>query len=253
MDPNSALRQIARRAAEHAAVPFSRTPVGVALLLADGAVVTGARVESASYPLTIPALQAAWARARAAGRTDLVAVAASRPLAPAELAFLSEDSRRRWHVLDGEIATVESVSLHAPTREVSPFIDAPEDPMEAALSAAGHAHAPVSHFPVGCVMETASGWVAGSNVEHASDWTRGLCAERVALASAIAVGAGAISQIWLACPKAPGATPCGGCRQLLAEHAPEAEVYIWNGDDPPLATTPVELLPGAFDADRLAG
>lgn len=251
MDPLDTLRQIARQTSERAVVPFSRTPVGVALLLADGQYVTGARVESASYPLTIPALQVAWARMRAAGRSDLVAVASSRPLAPAESAFLSEDSRRRWRVEDGEVAAVDGLSLHAPTHALDAFIEPPEAPMEAAQWAATHAHAPVSHFPVGCVMETDAGWVWGANVEHAQDWTRGLCAERVALASAVASGVREIQKIWLVCPQAPGATPCGGCRQQLSERAPAAEIVIWNGDDPSVLTTPEALLPGAFGADRL--
>ncbi|HIG73979.1 MAG TPA: cytidine deaminase [Bacteroidetes bacterium] len=246
-----ALRQHARRAAQRASVPFSRTPAGVALLLSDGTVVAGARIESASYPLTIPALQAAWARARVADRSDIVAVAASRPLAPAEVALLAEDSRRTWHPADAEVATVDGASLHAVSAELAPFIDAPADPLAAAHAAAAHAHIPVSHFPVGCVLETDAGWVAGANVEHAPDWTRGLCAERVALATALAGGATTIRRIWLACPLAPGATPCGGCRQLLAEHAAEAEIVIWNGEGDPLRTTPAALLPGAFSADRL--
>ncbi len=249
---HDALRTFARRTADRSVVTFSKTPVGVALLLTDGTVVTGARVESASYPLTIPALQAAWARARAAGRSDIVAVAASRPLAPAELTFLSADTRRRWREVDGEIAAVDGIALHAPTVSLSGLQEASGDGFAAALAAAKRAHAPVSGFPVGCVIETARGWVAGCNVEHAADWTRGLCAERVALAAAIAEGAGEITRIWLACPKAPGATPCGGCRQLLSEHAPGAEVHIWNGDDAPLLTSPGDLLPGAFDASRLA-
>ncbi|MEM1056123.1 MAG: cytidine deaminase [Bacteroidota bacterium] len=251
MPIQDALRQHARQAATRALAPYSRTPTGVAILLSDGTVVTGSRVESASYPLTIPALQAAWARTRTAGRSDFVAVAASRPLAPAELAMLAEDTRRRWSTQDAEIAVVDNASLHAPTKELTPYIETPDDPMQAALAAANRAHAPASNFPVGCVMETEIGWVAGANVEHAMDWTRGLCAERVALASTVTGGAGAISRIWLACPLAPGATPCGGCRQLLNEHAPDAEIVIWNGDDAPIRTTPGDLLPGAFSADRL--
>ncbi|MEL6616984.1 MAG: hypothetical protein AAFQ43_14680, partial [Bacteroidota bacterium] len=158
MDPLDHLRQIARQTSDRAVVPFSRTPVGVALLLSDGVVMTGARIESASYPLTIPALQAAWARTRAAGRSDLVAVASSRPLAPAEQAFLSEDSRRRWHVEDGEVAAVDGFSLHAPTDLLDGRVESPEAPMDTARWAATHAYAPVSHFPVGCVMETDQGW-----------------------------------------------------------------------------------------------
>ena len=251
MDLHDALRRHARAAAERAHAPFSPRTVGAALLLSDGTVVTGSRVESASYPLTIPALQAAWARMRAAGRSDLVAAATSRTLHDAERDFLAADSRRRWTRTDEDVAVVDGAPLHAVAGALRAFVDPPADPLLTALDAARHAHAPVSQFPVGCVMETEGGWVRGSNVEHAEDWTRGLCAERVALATAVAAGAGAVSRIWLACPKAPGATPCGGCRQLLAELAPDADLRMWNGDDPPIATTPAALLPGGFRAEHL--
>jgi cytidine deaminase len=70
------LMAAARRAAEHAYAPYSRFHVGAALRFADGAVVTGANVENASYGLSICAETVAVARALSEGRrTGLVAVA----------------------------------------------------------------------------------------------------------------------------------------------------------------------------------
>ncbi|MFN3596676.1 MAG: cytidine deaminase [Rubricoccaceae bacterium] len=250
---SEALRAIAQFAADHAYAPYSRAPAAVALLLSDGTVVTGARMENASYPLTIPALQAAWARARAAGRQDFVAAAASRPFEPAELAFLRETSRRDWTATGFGLATVQGLAAPEPSALLSPFMDRTRPASDAAglalaLEAASRAAAVVSRFPVGCVLELADGrLVAGANVEHPSDWTRGLCAERVALSAALVGHAEALRRIYLACPHAPGATPCGGCRQVLAERAPGVPVVLWQGEGhAPVQTTPEALLPGAF-------
>jgi cytidine deaminase len=69
----------ARRATENAYVPYSNFPVGAALLLADGSIVTGANIENASYPLTICAERAAVATAASAGHREITAVAVSAP------------------------------------------------------------------------------------------------------------------------------------------------------------------------------
>lgn len=72
----------ARQAAEHAYVPYSSFPVGAALLLADGSIVTGANIENASYPLTICAERSAVATAASAGHREIIAVAVSAPRSP---------------------------------------------------------------------------------------------------------------------------------------------------------------------------
>jgi cytidine deaminase len=69
----------ARQATEHAYVPYSHFPVGAALLLADGSIVTGANIENASYPLTICAERSAVATAASAGHREIRAVAVSAP------------------------------------------------------------------------------------------------------------------------------------------------------------------------------
>ena len=69
----------ARRAAENAYVPYSSFPVGAALLLTDGSIITGANIENASYPLTICAERSAVASAASAGHREIKAVAVSAP------------------------------------------------------------------------------------------------------------------------------------------------------------------------------
>jgi cytidine deaminase len=84
MDTNTqrTLLDHARKATEHAYVPYSHFPVGAALLLADGSIVTGANIENASYPLTICAERSAVATAASAGHREIRAVAVSAPRSP---------------------------------------------------------------------------------------------------------------------------------------------------------------------------
>src|SRR5690606_2936393 len=96
----------------------------------------------------------------------------------------------------------EDVALPVPGEVLSPFLDAPlpsDDAEGVALAeaVARRAYVPESGFPVGCVAEAADGrLVPGCNVEHA-DWTRGLCAERVALATARSYGVTALRRLYL--------------------------------------------------------
>ena len=88
------------------------------------------------------------------------------------------------------------------------------------------------------------------NVEHA-DWTRGLCAERAAMATAISYGVGGWRRLFVACPLAPDGSPCGGCRQVLSELMAGRPVVMGRGAGAPETTTPEALLPGAFRAHHL--
>ncbi|MEO0558554.1 MAG: cytidine deaminase [Bacteroidota bacterium] len=250
----TSLRASALAVQDRAYVPFSRQPIGVALGLASGRWVAAPRIESASFPLTIPALQGAWALAAPVGEA-ILAAASSRPLLESELAFLSEVTGEPWTLETAEIASCGPMPEW--TRELaiehsSPAPTSAAEAMAHALEAATRAVVPASDFRVGAVVVDTSGrWVTGANVEHVGDWTRGLCAERSALVAARAAGLGPISRFALACPKAPGATPCGGCRQLIAEQAPDAEILMWMGEASPGCQTPQDLLPGAFTGDQL--
>ncbi len=100
-----------------------------------------------------------------------------------------------------------------------------------ARAAARRAHCPFSHFRVGAAVVAGGHVFTGVNIEISS-YGLTLCAERAALAAAVSAGAIPIIQVAVACidapPEAPLAqrTPCGACRQWLAELAPEAHIYI---------------------------
>jgi cytidine deaminase len=112
-----------------------------------------------------------------------------------------------------------------------------------------NAHARYSGFRVGAAVLGEKQVYLGTNVENAS-YPLGLCAERSALAAAVAAGDRNIKAISIACIDAPpdgpreGLFPCGACRQWLAELAPSAVVLIQGIDDRDF--TVQELLPFAF-------
>ncbi|GIV59195.1 MAG: hypothetical protein KatS3mg043_0284 [Rhodothermaceae bacterium] len=88
------LRRQARQAAARSHVPYSNRPAGAVLLLEDGRLVPGVRVESASFSLTIPALLNAFTTAVAAGRHDVVAAVLSHASDAGEAAFMTATPRR---------------------------------------------------------------------------------------------------------------------------------------------------------------
>ena len=124
--------------------------------------------------------------------------------------------------------------------------------IQAALAAREQSVAPYSKFKVGAALLTASGEIiSGANVESAS-YGLSCCAERVALFKALTDRTEEhrnFTAIAIASPG--GAAPCGACRQLLAEYAPEAGVILINSEsaDTPETTTVNELLPNAFTGD----
>ncbi|NNF04157.1 MAG: cytidine deaminase [Rhodothermales bacterium] len=250
------LAELARQAAPRSWVPYSGQPAAVVVLLSDGSYVPGVRVENASYPLTIPPLLNAVTTATALGRTDIAAIAGSAPLAPSEIVYATELPDVELHYVSDE-ALIEAGAdlLPQPGEVLSPLIawDAtdPAAPVRAAAEVAGTARPHESNFPVGCVIELEPGrGIPGTNVEHA-DWTRILCAERNALGTAISYGFQPPFTLYLSCPDAPDATPCGACRQVLVELAPDAHVVMDRGKRAPETLDARSLLPGFFSGSAL--
>ena len=135
----------------------------------------------------------------------------------------------------------------------------PGDPsgVEARLLAAaweirGAALCPYSNFAVGAALLDGEGRVwTGANVENAS-YTLGLCAERVAIFYALAHGARDFKYVVVTTGAAEPTSPCGACRQILHEFAPDAVIISAIADGRLLRTTVRELLPYGFDAASLA-
>jgi len=125
-----------------------------------------------------------------------------------------------------------------------------EDLIALALEARKKAYAPYSHFPVGAALLAESGQVyAGCNVENAS-YGLSICAERVALFKAVAAGEQRFKAI--AVVTETMATPCGSCRQVLAEFGEdELQVIVANPEGQMEIYTLGELLPAGFTSKDL--
>jgi cytidine deaminase len=120
--------------------------------------------------------------------------------------------------------------------------------VQAAAKARLGSVSPYSKFKVGAALLTPSGEIiGGANVESAS-YGLTCCAERIALFKALTDGKKAFTAVAVVARCDGGPMPCGACRQLLAEYAPEATVFIADSDDLKSFRefTVRELLPGAF-------
>jgi cytidine deaminase len=120
----------------------------------------------------------------------------------------------------------------------------------AALEARKQAHAPYSNFHVGAALLTASGKIiTGCNVENAS-YGLTICAERAAICSAVAGGEKQFTAMAIATPG--GHTPCGACRQVIVEFAPELPILLIDANNPVKVheTDMKTLLPGRFEFSK---
>jgi len=122
--------------------------------------------------------------------------------------------------------------------------------VEAARRAQEQAYAPYSRFRVGAALEGADGSVhVGCNVENAS-YGLAMCAERVALGAAVAAGVRSFTRVAVVTDADPPAAPCGACRQVLSEFAPDA-VVVSIGSRTTLSWRVADLLPAAFSRHQL--
>jgi cytidine deaminase len=125
----------------------------------------------------------------------------------------------------------------------------PEELIARAALAQGYAYAPYSNYPVGAALLARSGRVyLGANVEN-SVYSLSMCAERVAMFKAISDGEREFEA--LAVVTWNGGSPCGSCRQVLREFAPNLDVYIADADGNFRETDVARLLPDSFGPEYL--
>ena len=133
-----------------------------------------------------------------------------------------------------------------------------QDLVKRAIEARLRAYVPYSRFPVGAALLTRSGKIyTGCNVENAS-YGLTVCAERIAIWKAVSEGETEFEA--LAVATNIGGSPCGACRQVMAEFAPDMPVLIADlkgqttelsvGDLLPLAFTPQHLQQATSDATK---
>ncbi|GJQ35602.1 MAG: cytidine deaminase [Anaerolineales bacterium] len=122
--------------------------------------------------------------------------------------------------------------------------------IDLANEARRRAYVPYSNYPVGAALRTKTGRIfTGVNVENAA-YPQTMCAERVAIFKAVSEGETDFEIIAVVTNN--GGSPCGGCRQVMAEFGLDVVVLFGNGEGKMVHETTVrELLPEAFTPEHL--
>lgn len=122
--------------------------------------------------------------------------------------------------------------------------------IDLANTARQHAYVPYSNYPVGSSLRTKTGRLfTGVNVENAA-YPQTMCAERVAIFKAVSEGEREFEVITVVTNN--GGSPCGGCRQVMAEFGLDTIVLLADGNGKLVKQTTVrELLPEAFTPEQL--
>ncbi len=126
------------------------------------------------------------------------------------------------------------------------------DLVEIAFTMLERSYSTYSHFPVGAALEGADGKIyTGCNVENAA-YGSCICAERTALVKAVSEGCQSFRRLAVVGNGEDYCWPCGSCRQMLYEFAPELEILVARGDHDFVKTTLRELMPHGFGPEALA-
>ncbi len=125
------------------------------------------------------------------------------------------------------------------------------DLAKAAADIMERAYAPYSNYLVGAAIRTAAGNIyVGCNVENAA-YPLGNCAESSAICAMISAGEREITEIFIMTRGEKPGTPCGGCRQRLAEFADsQAQVHCGLSTGETITYRLGELLPHSFDLEQ---
>ena len=119
--------------------------------------------------------------------------------------------------------------------------------IEAAKKASENAYAPYSNFKVGACLIVGEQMILGSNVENASYGATN-CAERTAIFKAVSEGYREFEAIAVVASSGDYASPCGICRQVLAEFMPDGKVILDSEEKGMVTYLIRELLPLGFGA-----
>ena len=122
----------------------------------------------------------------------------------------------------------------------------------AAFSVRENAYAPYSNFKVGAAIRSTTDVVyQGCNVENIA-YPEGTCAEAGAIAAMVAAGETRLKEVFVVADSKQPVSPCGGCRQKIAEFGDkDTVVTLANLDGVRVTMTMAELLPGAFSTDHM--
>ena len=217
--------------------PYSEKPESCLILGSSGMIYPGVRVENVSFPLTIPATQAAVCSCLGNGDKPLGVIETNSRnrisdfwIQAFHLKILNEypDSSTFYDPLINEIDGVKNYLKKLCKKSVSDR----------------------SKFPVSALLKVENGYIPGVNIEF-EQWNLGLCAERVALSRAIAAGVNKFNRIHIYAPKSDYISPCGACRQVLYELMPDQEVELHHDNETKSTHIVSHLLPNGFTTNSL--
>ncbi|MCH2449775.1 MAG: cytidine deaminase [Gracilimonas sp.] len=225
---------------ERTYAPYSGKAKACVVESRSGKLFAGVRVENISYPITIPAVQAA------------CTICLSEKEIPAKL-YLEDDGLNQLHFWKKEfnLKIVKTDSLpELPVEDLYHNLDADLGITNRLKELLNQAVIPNSDFPVSALLFTSDGYLEGVNVE-VSDWSKGLCAERVVLSKAIAAGVSEFTRLEIHAKKGEISSPCGACRQVIAEFLPYHDIILHHADGTSSEHLTLDLLPFNFKSSSL--
>lgn len=224
----------------HSYVPYSQNPGTCIIESRSGKFYAGVRIENISYPLTIPAIQAA------------ITICLSEGESPSRL-YIKEHTYEQLDYWKSEFDLSIVIGSDIPTDKVENLLKndlSQLEPSKKLKHLLSRAVVPNSDFQVAALLFTKNGYFEGVNVE-VSEWTKGLCAERVALSKAIAAGYAEFDQLEVLTKKGQVSSPCGSCRQVISEFMPTKKIVLHHADNTVSEHFMNDLLPFNFTSDSL--
>lgn len=225
---------------KRAYVPYSAKPSACIVESKKGRYFTGVRIENISYPITIPAVQAA------------CAICLSEKEIPAKIYVEHKDLDQIdfWvNEFDMEVIITDKPpesdpgDLFHPSENTFDVLPKLKELLEQAVVSN-------SDFPVSALLFTEDGFFEGVNIE-VSDWTKGICAERVVLSKAVAAGITDFNRLEIHTKKGEFSSPCGACRQVIAEFLPYHDIKLHHADGTLSEHLSIDLLPFSFKSSSL--
>lgn len=220
-------------------VPYSASSSICVVKSVAGHYFPGVRVENASFPLTINAVQNALFTCISEGEQPKAVYVSD--TGAKDLEFWRQEFNVWVYPIDNlDDISFQSVILDVQEKDIRQKL---QNLLEKAVTKN-------SDFPVSALLRSDKGFVSGVNIE-CSEWSLGLCAERVAIGKAISYGITKLEDLYIHTKKGEYCSPCGACRQVIIEHLPHNSVHLYHADGTLSTHFSSDLLPHSFRSSSL--
>lgn len=216
---------------------YSGKPEACLIMDQEGFAHPGVKIENASYPDSISAIQSALFGCLTSGKIP-------KEIIYRDIKSIGNPHQHQFYTEEFQLKTlfVEQITH---INLFNPFLQLDSINILNLEEFVSYAKVKESNFPVVCLIKTEFGSVLGVNIEF-SDWRMGLCAERVALSRCLSNGVKNMTDLHVFAPKAAYCAPCGACRQVINEHIPQERLYLYHSDKTHSEIIASYLLPHAF-------